>query len=76
MLNNTPQNSKISVNEIFFTILDVLTKRFKGLSPFEILNTPTSEVLDLYVDTILNDFKEKNKNNKNVWVTSKNATWH
>lgn len=76
MLNNASPTTKLSVNEIFFTILDVLTKRFNGLSPFEILNTPTSEVLDLYVDTILNDFKEKNKNNKNVWVTSKNATWH
>ena len=76
MLNNTPQNSKISVSEIFFTILDVLTKRFNGLSPFEILNTPTSEVLDLYVDTILNDFKEKNKSKGNTWVTSSNATWH
>ena len=61
---------------MYFTILDVLTKRFNGLSPFEILRTPTSEVLDLYVDTILNDFKEKQKNNNNVWVTSKNATWH
>jgi len=76
VLNNTPQNSKISVNEIFFTILDVLTKRFNGLSPFEILNTPTSDVLDLYVDTILNDFKEKNKSKGNTWVTSSNATWH
>lgn len=58
------------------SILDVLTKRFNGLSPFEILNTPTAEVLDLYVDTILYDFKEKKKNNGDVWVTSKNAKWH
>lgn len=66
----------MTINEIFFTIIDVLNKRFNGLSPFEILNTPTSEVLDLYVDTILNDFKEKNKSKGNTWVTSNNATWH
>ena len=76
MLNDTSPTTRISLNEMFFTIIDVLTKRFNGLSPFEILNTPTSEVLELYVDTILNDFKEKNKSKGNTWVTSSNATWH
>ena len=51
-----------------------------GLSPFEVLNTDLSEVLDLYVNCVIHDNKEKNNNNKNTggeqWVTSANATWH
>lgn len=58
--------------------MDLLTKRFVGLSPFEVLNTPTSEVFDLYVDCVLHDRKEKTKSKQQdaIWVTSKNATWH
>ena len=49
-----------------------------GLSPFEVLNTDFSEVMSLYVDTIIHDYKEKNGNKEqgDVWVTSETATWH
>lgn len=49
-----------------------------GLSPFEILNRPTREVYDLYVDVIIHDRREKNGGTQggDTWVTSENATWH
>lgn len=66
-----------TVDESFFDLIDCLCGRFVGLSPFEILNRPTREVYDLYADVVIHDMREKNGNNKQeVWVTSKNATWH
>ena len=49
-----------------------------GLSPLEVLNADLSDVLELYVNCIIHDTKEKKKNNKegDVWITSQNATWH
>ena len=51
-----------------------------GLSPFEVLHTDLSDVLDLYVNCVIKDSKEnKEKNNggnHDEWVTSKNASWH
>ena len=50
-----------------------------GLSPFEVLNADFGEVMDLYTDVVLHDVKEKNGamgKEQDVWVTSKNATWH
>ena len=52
-----------------------------ALSPFEVLNTPTQEVYDLYVDAIIHDHKQKKTNGtktqqQDEWITSKNATWH
>lgn len=49
-----------------------------GLSPFEVRNTDFSEVMALYVDCIIHDNREKNGNTQqgDIWVTSKNATWH
>lgn len=50
-----------------------------GLSPFEVLNTPTREVYDLFVNCVIHDSKDKKTNGKNKeveWVTSKTATWH
>lgn len=63
---------------MYFNIIDALCNRFIGLSPFEVLNTPIEEVFDLYVDVVLHDYKNKNKqqDNNEEWVTSKNATWH
>lgn len=76
-LDNSPPSFK-SIDEIFFDIVNVLCERFQGLSPFEVLNTEIEEVFDLYVDCVIHDVKEKKKgnNNEEVWVTSKNATWH
>jgi hypothetical protein len=57
----------------------VLCQRFIGLTPFAILNTPFDEVIEIYVDCILNDRKNKKGNKQSggiEWVTSKNATWH
>lgn len=50
-----------------------------GLSPFEVLNAPLDEVMDLYVDAVIrHERKNKNTNptEKVEWVSSKNATWH
>lgn len=50
-----------------------------GLSPFEVLNAPLDEVMDLYVDAVIrHERKSKNEKPKEkaVWVNSKTATWH
>ena len=49
-----------------------------GLTPFEVLNSPTKQVFDLWVDVIIHDREATGKQNeeKIEWVTSKNATWH
>ena len=78
--NNAPSQNQ-TTREHYFDVVDTLCKRFIGLSPFEVLNTDMSVVYDLFVDTGLHDYKDKNENNgnnkhKDVWVTSKNATWH
>jgi hypothetical protein len=46
-----------------------------------VLNTDFGEVMDLYTDLVMHDHKEKNGETatgkkQDVWVTSKNATWH
>lgn len=78
MLDAPPTSNKENINETFFNIVDVLCNRFMGLSPFEVLNTPTREVFDLYVNCIIHDKKEKGgtKNKDVEWVTSQNANWH
>ena len=76
--NNAPPIFK-TTDQIYFEIVDCLCGRFQGLSPFEVLNTPTREVFDLYVDCIINDRKEQptgSKKDQDQWVTSKTATWH
>ena len=52
-----------------------------GLTPIDVLNSPTRDVYDLYVDVIIHDTREKKVTNQNgkggvMWVTSKEATWH
>lgn len=73
----TPPVTKTG-EEIFFDVIDALCNRFMGLSPFEVLNRPTREVFDLYINCIIHDRREKNGNKEqgDVWVTSANATWH
>lgn len=77
MGDNPPPSNK-TIDEIFFEMIETLCGRFIGLTPFEVLNSPTKQVFELWVDVILHD---QNKNGKQKeeqieWVTSKNATWH
>ena len=66
-----------STDETYFDILDRLCGRFMALSPFEVLNSPTDEVYNLYVQAVIHDSREKKKGKKqDEWVTSKTATWH
>ena len=53
-----PDNTKISYRETFFSIIETLTNKFVGLSPIDLLNAPTSEVLELWTDTIINSKKD------------------
>lgn len=77
MGDNPPPNDK-TIDEILFEMIDTLCGRFIGLTPFEVLNSPTKQVFELWVDVIINDQnkKGKQKEEKIEWVTSKNATWH
>ena len=79
----TPDNRKITYRETFYSIIETLTNKFVGLSPIDLLNAPTNEVLELWTDTIINS----NKDGKNTptskdepsaeaeTVYSYNATW-
>lgn len=77
-MGENPPSSNKTIDEILFEMIDTLCGRFMGLTPFEVLNSPTKQVFELWVDVIIND---QNKNSKQKeerveWVTSKNATWH
>ena len=74
MGDNPPPTNK-TINEIMFDMIDTLCKRFVGLTPFEVLNAPTKQVFELWVDMIIHDSNNKDEE-KCEWVTSKNATWH
>lgn len=79
----TPDNRKITYRETFYSILETLTNKFVGLSPIDLLNAPTDEVLELWTDTIINSKKDgKNTPTSNddptteaEMVYSYNATW-
>lgn len=79
----TPDNRKITYRETIYSIIETLTNKFVGLSPIDLLNAPTSEVLELWTDTIINSKKdEKNIPTSNdetaaeaETVYSYNATW-
>ena len=77
-LNENAPSVLKTERELNFDIINTLCGRFMGLSPFEVLNAEIGEVFDLYVDCIIHDYKEKDgkKEQDEVWVTSKNATWH
>lgn len=66
--------STLTTGEMLFDILDALCGRFVALSPFEVLNAPLADVLDLYVDSVLKE--RRKKGSTDVWVTSKTASWH
>ena len=77
MNNNAAPSINKTNKEIEHDILDVLCGKFMGLSPFEVLHTDLSDVLDLYVNCVIKDSKEKtNTKEGDVWVTSQNANWH
>ena len=79
----TPDNRKITYRETFFSILETLTNKFVGLSPIDLLNAPTDEVLELWTDTIISSKRDgKNTPTSNddptteaEMVYSYNATW-
>jgi hypothetical protein len=77
-LGDNPPPSNKTLDEILFGMIDKLCGRFIGLTPFEVLNSPTKQVFDLWIDIIIHDNNNnKDKQNEQVeWVTSKNATWH
>lgn len=79
----TPDNRKITYRETFYSILETLTNKFVGLSPIDLLNAPTDEVLELWTDTIISSKRDgKNTPTSNddptteaETVYSYNATW-
>lgn len=79
----TPDNYNVSYREAFYSIIETLTNKFVGLSPFELLHAPTDEVLELWTDTIINSKKDKNASPTSgekpttevETVYSYNATW-
>ena len=82
MGGNPPPTDK-TIDEIFFGIIDTLCRRYQGLTPFVVLNTPTNEVFNVWTDMILFDRENQDQNEHRnqkteriEWVTSKNATWH
>jgi hypothetical protein len=76
-VSSSPTSSKLTTSEILFDIMDTLCGRFMALSPFEVLNTPLEDVMDLYVDSILQKQRDKKgKSSEGEWVTSKTASWH
>lgn len=69
--------SKLTTSEMLFDIVDNLCGRFMGLNPFEVMNAPLEDVMDLYVDSILKEKRDKKgKSPQDEWVTSKTASWH
>lgn len=75
--NTTPENKNVTYRETFYSIIEVLTNKFTGLSPFDLLNAPTDEVLQLWTDTIINSNKNKKPTptTEAEMVYSHNATW-
>ena len=79
----TPDNENITYRETFYSIIEALTNRFTGLSPIDLLNAPTDEVLELWTDFIINSKKDgkpvpKSKDETTTeaeMVYSYNATW-
>lgn len=76
-----PDNKKITYRETFFSIIETLVNKFVGLSPIDLLNAPTSEVLELWTDTIIYSKKDgkiaptSRDEPTEETVYSYNATW-
>jgi hypothetical protein len=75
-VSSSPTSSNQTTGEILFGIVDSLCGRFMALSPFEVMNSPLEDVMDLYVDCILHEKKDKKGKPSEEWVTSKTASWH
>ena len=76
-VSSSPHSSKLKTSEILFDIVDTLCGRFMALSPIEVLNAPLEDVMDLYVDCVLHQKRDKKgKSSEGEWVTSKTASWH
>lgn len=76
-VSSSPTSSNLTTSEILFDIVDSLCGRFMGMTPFEVMNAPLEDVMDLYVDSILHQKRDKKgKSSEEVWVTSKTASWH
>lgn len=76
-MSSSPTSSKIKTSEMLFDMMDSLCGRFMGMTPFEVMNAPLEDVIDLYVDCILHEKREKKgKSSEGEWVTSKTASWH
>ncbi len=76
-VSSSPTSSKLTTSEMLFDIVDTLCGRFMALSPFEVMNSPLEDVLDLYVDSVLHQKRDKKgKSSQDEWVTSKTASWH
>lgn len=80
----TPDNYKPTYRETFYSILETLTNKFVGLSPIDLLNAPTDEVLELWTDTIIHSKKDRKSTPTSAadptteeaeTVYSYNATW-
>jgi hypothetical protein len=78
----TPDNRNITYRETFYSIIETLINKFVGLSPIELLNAPTSVVLELWTDTIINSRKDRKNTHTSAdasadaeMVYSYNATW-
>jgi hypothetical protein len=52
-VSSSPTSSNLTTSEILFDIVDSLCGRFMGMTPFEVMNAPLEDVMDLYVDSIL-----------------------
>lgn len=77
-----PDDRAITYRETFYSIIEVLTNKFTGLSPIDLLNAPTDEVLELWTDTIINSKKDgkntptrRSEPKEAEMVYSYNATW-
>ena len=76
-VSSSPTSSNLTTSEILFDIVDTLCGRFMALSPFEVMNAPLADVMDLYVDSVLQKNRDKKvKPSEGEWVTSKTASWH
>ena len=81
--DTTPKNLNTTYRETFYSIIEMLTSKFSGLSPIDLLNAPTNEVLELWTDTIINSKKDRkstptSNNDPSAEVEtvySYNATW-
>jgi hypothetical protein len=75
--SSSPTSSNLTTSEILFDIVDTLCGRFMGMTPFEVMNAPLEDVMDLYADSVLHEKrKKKGKSSEGEWVTSKTASWH